>query len=78
LELIRDIHKGVFPLSVRATTTLTPKWLAAYVCIETEKSPIAKVSHHRLHECFSDIDETIANTNLNTPNKTTTMFLMRG
>jgi pyruvate kinase len=30
------------------------------VCIETEKSPIAKVSHHRLHECFSDIDETIA------------------
>ncbi len=30
------------------------------VCVETEKSPIAKVSHHRLHECFDHIDETIA------------------
>ncbi|BAS67122.1 pyruvate kinase [Bathymodiolus septemdierum thioautotrophic gill symbiont] len=30
------------------------------VCIETEKSPTAKVSHHRLHEGFEHIDETIA------------------
>ncbi|CAB5494868.1 pyruvate kinase [Bathymodiolus thermophilus thioautotrophic gill symbiont] len=30
------------------------------VCVETEKSPTAKVSHHRLHECFDHIDETIA------------------
>lgn len=30
------------------------------VCIETEKSPTAKVSHHRLHEGFKYIDETIA------------------
>ncbi len=30
------------------------------VCIETEKNPIAKVSHHRLNETFENIDETIA------------------
>ena len=30
------------------------------VCLETEKNPIAKVSHHRLHENFEFIDETIA------------------
>ncbi len=30
------------------------------VCIETEKSPTAKTSHHRLHERFKYIDETIA------------------
>ncbi|SFV83477.1 Pyruvate kinase [hydrothermal vent metagenome] len=30
------------------------------VCLETEKNPIAKVSHHRLHEHFKGIDETIA------------------
>ena len=30
------------------------------VCLETEKSPTAKVSHHRLHEHFEGIDETIA------------------
>ena len=27
------------------------------VCIEAEKSPTAKVSHHRLHEDFEGIDE---------------------
>ncbi|CAC9583939.1 Pyruvate kinase (EC 2.7.1.40) [uncultured Gammaproteobacteria bacterium] len=32
----------------------------AEVCEEAEKNPIAKVSHHRLNEKFSDIDETIA------------------
>ncbi len=30
------------------------------VCVETEKSPTAKVSHHRLHEGFEFVDETIA------------------
>ena len=30
------------------------------VCLEAEKSPTAKVSHHRLHEDFEGIDETIA------------------
>ncbi|MBW5290495.1 MAG: Pyruvate kinase [Candidatus Ruthia sp. Asou_11_S2] len=30
------------------------------VCIETEKNPIAKISHHRLDETFTYIDETIA------------------
>ncbi len=30
------------------------------VCVETEKSPTAKTSHHRLHERFKYIDETIA------------------
>ncbi len=30
------------------------------VCLETEKNPIAKTSHHRLHEHFEGIDETIA------------------
>lgn len=30
------------------------------VCVETEKNPIAKTSHHRLHENFAHIDETIA------------------
>ncbi len=30
------------------------------VCLETEKNPIAKVSHHRLHEHFTGIDETVA------------------
>ena len=30
------------------------------VCLEAEKNPIAKVSHHRLHEHFKYIDETIA------------------
>lgn len=30
------------------------------VCLEAEKNPIAKVSHHRLHENFEYIDETIA------------------
>ena len=30
------------------------------VCLETEKNPIAKTSHHRLHEDFQSIDETIA------------------
>ncbi len=30
------------------------------VCLETEKNPIAKTSHHRLHENFSYVDETIA------------------
>ena len=32
----------------------------AEVCIEAEKNPIAKVSHHRLNESFEYIDETIA------------------
>lgn len=30
------------------------------VCAEAEKSPTAKMSHHRLHENFKRIDETIA------------------
>ena len=30
------------------------------VCLETEKNPIAKTSHHRLYERFEEIDETIA------------------
>ncbi len=30
------------------------------VCLETEKNPIAKISHHRLHEHFKYIEETIA------------------
>lgn len=30
------------------------------VCMEAEKNPIANTSHHRLHECFMNIDETIA------------------
>ena len=30
------------------------------VCLETEKNPIAKTSHHRLHEQFEGVDETIA------------------
>ena len=30
------------------------------VCLEAEKNPIAKTSHHRLHEKFTCIDETIA------------------
>ncbi|CAB5497867.1 Pyruvate kinase (EC 2.7.1.40) [uncultured Gammaproteobacteria bacterium] len=30
------------------------------VCIEAEKNPIAKTSHHRLYENFTHIDETIA------------------
>ncbi len=30
------------------------------VCLETEKNPIAKISHHRLHATFKYIDETIA------------------
>ncbi|KAA0446269.1 MAG: pyruvate kinase [Candidatus Thioglobus sp.] len=30
------------------------------VCLEAEKNPIAKTSHHRLHEHFKGIDETIA------------------
>lgn len=30
------------------------------VCLETEKNPIAKTSHHRLYEHFGGIDETIA------------------
>lgn len=30
------------------------------VCLEAEKNPIAKTSHHRLHEKFRHIDETIA------------------
>jgi len=30
------------------------------VCLEAEKNPIAKVSHHRLHEHFKYVDETIA------------------
>lgn len=30
------------------------------VCSETETNPIAKVSHHRLNEVFTHIDETIA------------------
>ncbi|BBB23661.1 pyruvate kinase [Isorropodon fossajaponicum endosymbiont JTNG4] len=30
------------------------------VCIEAEKNPIAKISHHRLDETFTYIDETIA------------------
>lgn len=30
------------------------------VCIETEKSPTAKTSYHRLHERFKYVDETIA------------------
>lgn len=32
----------------------------AEVCLETEKSPTAKISHHRLGEGFKNIDETIA------------------
>lgn len=32
----------------------------AEVCLEAEKNPIAKVSHHRLNEHFTYIDETIA------------------
>jgi pyruvate kinase len=32
----------------------------AEVCVEAEKNPIAKISHHRLNENFSCIDETIA------------------
>ncbi len=30
------------------------------VCLEAEKNPIAKISHHRLHEHFEGVDETIA------------------
>lgn len=30
------------------------------VCLETEKNPLAKQSHHRLNETFTYIDETIA------------------
>ncbi len=30
------------------------------VCLETEKNPIAKISHHRLNKNFEHIDETIA------------------
>jgi pyruvate kinase len=32
----------------------------AEVCLEAEKNPIAKMSHHRLNESFEYIDETIA------------------
>ena len=39
---------------IRAVKTMSD------VCIEAEKSPTAKVSHHRLHEDFEGIDETIA------------------
>ncbi len=30
------------------------------VCLETEKNPLAKISHHRLGETFNAVDETIA------------------
>jgi len=32
----------------------------AEVCLEAEKNPIAKMSHHRLNESFEYVDETIA------------------
>ena len=43
---------GKYP--VKAVKTMSD------VCLEAEKSPKAKVSHHRLHEDFEGIDETIA------------------
>ena len=43
---------GKYP--VKAVKTMSD------VCLEAEKSPTAKVSHHRLHEDFEGIDETIA------------------
>ena len=43
---------GEFP--VNAVKTMSD------VCLESEKSPTAKISHHRLHESFERVDETIA------------------
>jgi pyruvate kinase len=43
---------GEFP--VNAVKTMSD------VCLESEKSPTAKTSHHRLHESFERVDEAIA------------------
>jgi pyruvate kinase len=50
--LSAETATGEYPSNAVATM--------AEVCAETEKSPIAKISHHRLNENFEDIDETIA------------------
>ena len=50
--LSAETAAGEFP--VNAVKTMSD------VCLESEKSPTAKISHHRLHESFARIDETIA------------------
>lgn len=50
--LSAETAAGKYPEKVVKTT--------AEVCLEAEKNPIAKTSHHRLNETFTHIDETIA------------------